>query len=95
MVLGVLAVFFDPFGHRAYQHFDLHESHWLARSGCQERPWAWRMQTSSFVANLCGSAHLFDQGAECIEWIFVCWLIQRCIETEWKKSDNQKDAFCW
>lgn len=33
-----------------------------ARSGCQERPWAWRMQTSSFVANLCGSAHLFDQG---------------------------------
>ena len=58
MVLGVLAVFFDPFGHRAYQHFDF-----ACRSGCQERPWAWRMQTSSFVANLCGSAHLWtDQG---------------------------------
>ena len=49
------------------------------------------MQTSSFVANPCGSAHLFDRGGNVSGPLFVA-LSKRCIEAEW---NDQNDAFCW
>lgn len=81
-----LAVFLDPFGHRAYQAIGLQE--WLPREAksledadiiiCSEPMW------------LCPFVRPRWQ---CIEWIFVCWLIQRCIETEWKNQIIRRMPF--